>query len=106
VSTCYISVSAELTLMLPYYMLNINVPFPQAFAYVHMNWATPIVSVGIVAGFITCLYASMFPMPRVAYSLASDGLIFKFLAFVSPRFKTPFVAAITTGLFAGSLINN
>ena len=43
----------------------------------------------------------MFPMPRVVYSLASDGLIFKFLGYVLPRFKTPVAAAISSGLFAG-----
>lgn len=43
----------------------------------------------------------MFPMPRVVYSLASDGLIFKFLSYVIPKFKTPALAAISSGLFAG-----
>jgi len=45
----------------------------------------------------------MFPMPRIVYSMASDGLIFKFLAKLTPRFKTPFVASIITGLFSATL---
>ncbi len=43
----------------------------------------------------------MFPMPRVVYSMASDGLIFKRLAYVSTKFKTPIIACLVTGLFAG-----
>ena len=42
-------------------------------------------------------------MPRVVYSMANDGLIFKVFARVLPRFKTPYVAAIFTGLFAAIL---
>jgi amino acid transporter len=43
----------------------------------------------------------MFPMPRVVYSLASDGLIFKWLAILMPKLKTPVTAAVFSGLFAG-----
>ena len=35
--------------------------------------------------------------------MACDGLIFKFFSRLLPRFKTPFVASVTTGLFAGAL---
>ncbi len=35
--------------------------------------------------------------------MADDGLIFKFLAKILPRLKTPFVASIVTGLFAAIL---
>ncbi len=44
----------------------------------------------------------MFPMPRVIYSLALDGLIFKFLSYVIPKLKTPITAALFSGLFAGT----
>ncbi len=43
----------------------------------------------------------MFPMPRIIYSMASDGLIFKFLSKLLPKLKTPFVASITAGLLSG-----
>jgi amino acid transporter len=47
------------------------------------------------------LFASMFPMPRIVYAMASDGLIFRFLSYIMPTFKTPVLAALTTGLLAG-----
>ena len=45
----------------------------------------------------------MFPMPRVVYSLASDGLIFRGLSYVLPSVKTPVAAALSSGFFAGIL---
>ncbi len=45
----------------------------------------------------------MFPMPRVVYSLAADGLIFRGLSYVLPGVKTPVAAALSSGLFAGIL---
>ena len=44
----------------------------------------------------------MFPLPRVIYAIASDGLIFKFLARVNDRFKTPLIATFISGIFAGN----
>lgn len=40
-------------------------------------------------------------MPRIVYSMSSDGLIFSVFSKVSSRFKTPFIASIVTGIFAG-----
>jgi amino acid transporter len=45
----------------------------------------------------------MFPMPRIIYAMASDGVIFKFLGKVLPKLKTPYVASIVAGLFAAIL---
>jgi amino acid transporter len=47
----------------------------------------------------------MFPLPRVLYAIASDGLIFKFLAKINDRFKTPVIATAISGLFAGKAIS-
>lgn len=102
-SVLYCGLSGVLTLMIPYYLINPSTPLPSAFQYAQLNWATYVVSAGAVASLSTCLYGGMFPMPRIVYSMASDGLIFKFLSKLTPRFKTPFVASIVTGLISGTL---
>ena len=43
----------------------------------------------------------MFPMPRIVYAMATDGVIFKSLGKILPKLKTPYVASIVTGLAAG-----
>ena len=45
----------------------------------------------------------MFPLPRVIYAISSDGLLFKFLSNVSARFKTPLLATVLSGIFAGRI---
>ena len=106
VSFCYCVTSIVLTMMIPYYIINPDIPIPQAFEYVGMGWARYFVSIGAIASLATCLYASMFPMPRVVYSLASDGLIFRSLSYVMPKLKTPVAAALSSGLFAGSYLSS
>jgi amino acid transporter len=45
----------------------------------------------------------MFPMPRIIYAMASDGVIFKFLGKVLPKLKTPYVASLLSGFLAALL---
>lgn len=46
------------------------------------------------------LLGAMFPLPRVLYAIASDGLIFRFLARINEHFRTPLISTILSGLFA------
>ena len=85
-------------------MIDSNAPFPSAFDYVGYDWAKYIVSIGAVISLSTCLYSSMFPLPRVVYSIASDGLIFKFLSKVLEKLKTPALATLITGSLTGELV--
>lgn len=45
----------------------------------------------------------MFPLPRIIYAMGSDGLIFKFLAKVHPKFQSPVVGTILAGILTGAL---
>ncbi|KRF84998.1 uncharacterized protein Dvir_GJ13852, isoform C [Drosophila virilis] len=102
---CYFGVSTVLTLMLPYYAQDINAPLPYAFEYVGWPVAMWIVTIGGLVGLLASLFGALFPLPRVMYSMAQDGLLFRFLGRISPRFQVPvtgsIVAALFTALFAG-----
>lgn len=53
VSLCYCSVSFILTLMIPYYIIDPEIPIPQAFEYVGLEWAKILVSIGAIASLVT-----------------------------------------------------
>ena len=91
-TVAYCGVSAVLSLMLPYFLVDSLAPMPEAFRHIGSDWARYIVAAGAICSLSTSLLGGMFPLPRVLYAIASDGLIYRFMAIINERFVTRILA--------------
>ena len=99
----YCGVSSALTLMVPYFNQDATAPLPYAFHETGWVFAGYIVSAGALFGLSTSLMGAMFPLPRILYAMASDGLLFKFMSHVHSRYQTPFRATVIGGFLTGTV---
>ncbi|XP_073956186.1 high affinity cationic amino acid transporter 1-like [Choristoneura fumiferana] len=90
----YASVATVVTMMVPYYQQDTVASVATAFSYVGWEWAQWVVSVGAVFGISASLFGAMFPLPRLLYAMASDGLFFHWFARVSEGRKSPVVGTL------------
>ncbi|CAH8513937.1 unnamed protein product [Schistosoma rodhaini] len=91
-------ISVTLTLMVPYYAISSVAALPLAFSRHGLQWAKYIISTGALCALTTSLLGSMFPLPRILYAMATDGLLFGFLNRINSKVKTPLVGTVVSGV--------
>ncbi|KAL5232636.1 hypothetical protein ACI65C_000046 [Semiaphis heraclei] len=94
----YVSSSIILTLIVPYTKIDENAALLDMFVQVGAPRCQMIVAAGAMAGLLVSMFGSMFPMPRIIYSMAQDGLLFKSLSQIFPLTGTPLVATVLSGV--------
>ncbi|KAJ8930474.1 hypothetical protein NQ314_016701, partial [Rhamnusium bicolor] len=73
----YVTSSMMLTLIVPYTEVDEDSALVEMFGQVGAYKCKYIVAVGALAGLTVSMFGSMFPMPRIIYAMAQDGLIFR-----------------------------
>lgn len=96
----YVSSSLVLTLTVPYDHIDSGSALVQMWTYVGARKCQALVAIGATAGLSVAMFGSMFPMPRVIYAMAQDGLIFRQLAQLWDRTNAPGIATLLSGLAA------
>jgi basic amino acid/polyamine antiporter, APA family len=95
----YMIVSAILTGMVSY--KDLNQPAPMAFAMQQVGapWVFQvIIDVGIVLGLASVILVMLLGQSRVFYSMSRDGLLGPWAGKVHPRWRTPYLSTIYTGI--------
>jgi basic amino acid/polyamine antiporter, APA family len=100
----YIALSIVMTGMAPWRTLGTPEPMITALAEAHgpaalINASRLIVSLGAVIAMGSVLLVFQLGQPRIFFSMARDGLLPPFIARVHPKYKTPWVGTILTGIF-------
>lgn len=74
---CRCSFPARTRVSVPYDQVDQDSALVEMFGQVGAYKCKYIVAVGALAGLTVSMFGSMFPMPRIVYAMAQDGLIFR-----------------------------
>ncbi|MFL6277037.1 MAG: amino acid permease [Blastocatellia bacterium] len=94
----YILVSFVLTGVVPYDRLGVSDPIAVGIDAIHMPWLSTFVKLGAIAGLSSVILVMLLAQPRIFFSMANDGLLPPFVSKVHPKFRTPYITTIITGL--------
>ncbi len=98
----YIVVAIVLTGLLPWNQLGTAQPLATAFSAKGMNWAAGIVSLGAIFACTSVLMVFQLGQPRIFFSMARDGLLPAWAARIHPKYRTPHITTILTGVAVAS----
>src|SRR5216117_949049 len=98
----YIAAALVLTGMIPYgKLVGVADPLAAALAYVHQDWAAGFLAAGAVIAMTAVLLVFQLGQPRILLAMSRDGLLSPWFAQIHPRYRTPHVTTILTGVFVG-----
>ena len=94
----YAIVGAVATGIVPYKQLKGADPLARAFELAGIGWGQAIISLGAVVSMSAVLLVFQYGQPRIFYSMSRDGLLPPFFRQVHPKYQTPHITTIATGI--------
>jgi APA family basic amino acid/polyamine antiporter len=99
----YVALALVLTGMVHYSKLQVGDPLAFAFGKLGANvpWLMGIIAASAVIAMASVLLVFMLGQPRIWMAMSRDGLLPSAFSAIHPKFRTPWVATIMTGLCVG-----
>ena len=94
----YILVSGIATGVTPYKDLNVPDPIAVAADRAGLGWMSSVIKLGAIAGLSSVILVMLLGQSRVFWSMSRDGLLPQVINRIHPKFQTPYVTSIVTGI--------
>ena len=94
----YIVVSGIATGVVPYQQLDVPDPIAKVADVAGLGWIAGLIKLGAIAGLSSVILVMLLGQSRVFWTMSKDGLLPEFVARVHPRFRTPWITSIVTGI--------
>ena len=94
----YVLAAIVMTGVVNYKQLNVPDPVAVAIDAMRLFWLSGIVKLGAIAGLTSVILVMLLSQPRIFFAMAKDGLLPPVVAKIHPKFRTPWITTIITGL--------
>ncbi len=100
----YVLVAYVLIGLVPYKQLGVPDPIAVGInAVPQLAFLKPFIKIGAIAGLTSVILVMMLGQSRIFYSMGKDGLLTSKFAEIHPKFQTPHIPTIITGIGAATL---